>query len=125
MRTCFFSAAAGKALTIVLAGLAAHLTSLPKTFRTPAFVAGFTRVLRRHKPGMLKAPVFFTSFAAISIKVFSSSELAFCFNPCSSANFLVIWPFVITLTLPFAFIGGNMALKNCKQWKKQLECLDG
>merc|ERR1719222_1145330 len=92
------------------AGFAAHFTSLPKMFLTPAFVAGFTRVLMRHKPGMLKTPVFFTSFEAISTKVLSNSELAFCFKPCSSASFLVIWPLVITLTLLafIDFIGGSM-----------------
>merc|ERR1719324_1752867 len=109
--TCFLRAAAGNALTIVLAGLAATFTSLPNMFLTPAFVAGFMRVLIRHNPGILKTPVFFTSFAAISTKDLSRSELAFCFKPCSSANFFVICPLVMTLAavpLFMDFMGGSI-----------------
>merc|ERR1712087_958187 len=69
---CFFSAAFGKAFTTVLAGFAATFTSLPKMFLTPAFVAGFTLVLMRHKPGIANTPVFLTSFVAMSTKLLST-----------------------------------------------------
>merc|ERR1719504_327549 len=71
---CFFNAAVGKAFTTVLAGFAATFTSLPKMFLTPAFVAGFTRVLIRHKPGSANTPFFLTSFVAISTRLLSTLE---------------------------------------------------
>merc|ERR1739842_94715 len=61
-----FRAATGNALTIVFEGLALTMTILPKISLLPALVAGFTRVLIRHRPGMVKTPVFFTSAVAIS-----------------------------------------------------------
>merc|ERR1712118_226523 len=85
-------------------GLRSDFDLLPKMFLTPALVAGFMRVLILHNPGMLKMPVFFTSLAAISTKDLSRSELAFCFKPCSSANFFVICPLVMTLAAAPLFI---------------------
>merc|ERR1711879_834698 len=66
VQTLAFSAAAGNALTIFLAGFALTITTLPKTSRFPALVAGFMRVLILHKPGSAKMPVFTTSLVAIS-----------------------------------------------------------
>merc|ERR1712006_76963 len=72
LQICFFSAAAGKTFTTVFAGFALTLTSLPNIVLTPALVAGFVRVLMRHKPGMANTPVFFTSFAAMFTKLLST-----------------------------------------------------
>merc|ERR1719191_855704 len=74
LQICFFNAAVGKALTTVFAGFAATFTSLPKMFLTPAFVAGFTLVLMRHKPGSANTPFFFTSLVAISTRLLSTFE---------------------------------------------------
>merc|ERR1719284_2352185 len=74
VQICFFNAAAGKAFTTFLAGLAATFTSLPNITLTPAFVAGFVRVLMRHKPGIANTPVFLTSFVAIATKLLSTFE---------------------------------------------------
>merc|ERR1719408_519900 len=81
----FFNAATGKAFTKVLAGFALTLTSLPNMTFTPALVAGFVRVLMRHKPGTVKMPVFFTSFAAMSTRLLNTLEHSLVFKPCSSA----------------------------------------
>merc|ERR1711865_779055 len=79
---CFLRAATGYAFTTVFAGFAFTFVSRPNIMRTPALVAGFTRVLIRHRPGMVKMPFFFTSLEAISTKLLSSSEQAFTFISC-------------------------------------------
>merc|ERR1712007_213785 len=56
----------GYAFTTFRAGLAFTITTLPKTSRLPAFVAGFVRVLILHRPGTVKIPVLDTSVEAIS-----------------------------------------------------------
>merc|ERR1719213_445181 len=101
-------------MTIVLAGFAFTFTSLPKTLRTPAFVAGFVRVLMRHNPWIVKMPVFFTSFVAMSAMLFKTSEHTFCFRPCSVAIAFAKAPFVIAFLAPafIDFIGGNIARKS-------------
>merc|ERR1719399_1132693 len=98
---CFLRAAAGKAFTTVFAGFAATFTSLPKMLRMPAFVAGFTRVLMRQSPGIVKMPFFFTSPVAMETKVSRISEHCFCFSSNSSARAFVIAPLVIALELLF------------------------
>merc|ERR1719197_2086443 len=100
---CFFRAAAGKALTTVLAGFAATFFSSPNIILTPAFVAGFTRVLMRQRPGIVKIPFFFTSLVAMATKLSNTSRQTFCFNSCSSASAEVKAPLVMTLLL-LAFI---------------------
>merc|ERR1712176_549379 len=56
---------AGKALTMVLAGFAFTMTTLPKTSRFPALVAFFWRVLIITTPGMTNLPFFFASCVAM------------------------------------------------------------
>merc|ERR1719188_1655028 len=68
--THFLRAATGNALTTVRAGRALTWTTFPKTSRLPALVAGLTRVLTKHTPGMVKRP-FLTSSAATSARVAS------------------------------------------------------
>merc|ERR1719194_53796 len=58
---CAFKAAAGKAFTMVRAGFAFTVTSLPKAILLPALVAGLCRLLTMHTPGIVNLPVFFTS----------------------------------------------------------------
>merc|ERR1719221_2345480 len=54
---------------MVLAGFALTITTLPKTSRFPAFVAGFTRVFSMHSPGSVILPVFLTSLVTTSAKL--------------------------------------------------------
>merc|ERR1719347_206546 len=65
--TDFLRAATGNALTMVRAGLALTITTLPNTSRLPAFVAGFKRVFTMQTPGMVNLP-FLTSWAATSAR---------------------------------------------------------
>merc|ERR1712083_1188139 len=81
-----FTAAAGKALTIFLAGCALTITTLPNIVFSPAFVAGFVRALKRHSPGTANTPVFFTSFEATLTRESSNVEQIFCFRLNSAAN---------------------------------------
>merc|ERR1719149_256881 len=109
---CFFNAATGNAFTMVFAGLAFTLVSLPNIILTPALVAGFVRVLMRHTPGSVKTPEAFTSLVAMATMLLITSEQAFCFKPCSAASALVKAPFVIAFLAPafMDFMGGNMML---------------
>merc|ERR1719456_1868151 len=89
---CFFNAATGNAFTTVFAGLAFTLVSLPNMILTPAFVAGFVRVFKRHRPGTVNTPVFFTSWVAMATTLLITSAQAFCFRPCSVASALAKAP---------------------------------
>merc|ERR1719446_1151668 len=60
---------AGKALTMVLAGFAFTITTLPKISRFPALVAFFWRVLIITTPGMTNLPFFFASVVAMLARV--------------------------------------------------------
>merc|ERR1719231_304616 len=101
-----------KAFTTVFAGLAATFTSLPNIVRMPAFVAGFTRVLMRQRPGMVKMPVFFTSLVAIVTRLLMILEHAACFNSCFVASSFDMAPLLMALAPAFAdfmdFMGGNI-----------------
>merc|ERR1712066_692953 len=68
--TLFFRAETGKAFTTFLAGFAFTITTFPKTSLFPALVAGFMRVLILQTPGIVNTPVLFTSFVAISARLF-------------------------------------------------------
>merc|ERR1712187_1030784 len=75
---CALMAATGNALTIVLAGFALTVTSLPKAILLPALVAGLWRVLIMQTPGITNLPAFFTSAAAKAAKL--SMIPAHCFG---------------------------------------------
>merc|ERR1719272_22762 len=83
------------AFTIVFAGFAFTLVSLPNILLTPAFVAGFERVFKRHRPGVVNTPVFFTSCVAMATTLLITSAQAFCFRPCSVASAFATAPLVI------------------------------
>merc|ERR1712048_42224 len=69
-QTLSLRAFTGYAFTIFRAGFAFTITTLPKTSRSPAFVAGFVRVLILHKPGTVKIPLLDTSFALFACAFF-------------------------------------------------------
>merc|ERR1719238_1705435 len=101
--TLFFKADTAKALTIVLAGLALRLTSLPKAMILPALVAGLWRVLIMQTPGRVNLPVPFTSLAiksAKASKAFTTSDLFFSH---AAPNASAMAPFDKDFA-PFAFI---------------------
>merc|ERR1719478_551238 len=99
---CCLRAATAKAFTTVLAGLAFTFLISPKISFVQAFVAGLTLVLMRQRPGMVKTPVFFTSFAAMSPRLLRIAEHSLFFMLCSVARVEIKAPFVITAPLFFA-----------------------
>merc|ERR1719326_1728313 len=101
---CCLRAAAAKAFTTVLAGLAFTFLISPKISLVQAFVAGLTLVLMRQRPGMVKMPVFFTSFAAMSPRVLRIAEHSLFFMLCSVAIAVIKAPLVIGPPLFLAFM---------------------
>merc|ERR1719436_1954547 len=85
----------GYAFTTFRAGLAFTITTLPKTSRLPAFVAGFVRVLILHRPGTVKIPVFDTSCEAISARLPMAFMQTDFFNSHSVAKASAMAPLVI------------------------------
>merc|ERR550537_1992863 len=72
----------------------------------PAFVAGFTRVLMRQRPGIMKIRFFFTSPVAMVTRLSMMPAHCLAFNPCSlpSARAADKAPFVIALAPFIAFM---------------------
>merc|ERR1719491_1116853 len=97
------------AFTIVFAGFAFTLVSLPNIILTPAFVAGFERVFKRQRPGTVNTPVFFTSCVAMATTLLITSEQAFCFRPCSVASAFAKADLDIAFAPAFIdFMGGSI-----------------
>merc|ERR1719221_415080 len=96
-QTLSLRAFTGYAFTIFRAGRAFTITTLPKTSRLPAFVAGFVRVLILHKPGTVKIPLLDTSWEAISAKLPMTFMHTDFFNSHSFAKASAMAP------LPMAF----------------------
>merc|ERR1719271_2333193 len=76
LQMLFFKVETQYAFTIVVAARAFTLMVLPNACAVPAFLAGLTRVLSMHKPGMVNLPVFLTSMVARAAK--SSITFAHC-----------------------------------------------
>merc|ERR1711941_65522 len=98
-------AATGNALTIFCAGLALTMHILPKISLLPALVAGFMRVLMRHRPGTVKMPVFFTSAVATSARLAITLVATDFFSSHLVASASAIAPLPMTV----AFFMGAMA----------------
>merc|ERR1719469_1862963 len=112
-QTIFFRAATGKAFTIVFAGFALTIISLPETSLFPALVAGFRRALIITTPGMVNLP-FLTSLAATSTrlsKTFLQSDFftALFVSKAAKSSVLLIdaAPFMAFI----AFIAGAICVK--------------
>merc|ERR1740121_2520007 len=100
-QTLALRAATGKALTTFFAGLALTMTTLPKTSRLPALVAGFILVLILHKPGRVKMPVLTTSFVAISQRLPMSFAHTDFLSSLSVASASARAPLVMALAVDF------------------------
>merc|ERR1719277_1677543 len=98
---------AGNAFTTFFAGFAFTITTLPKISLLPAFVAGFVLVLRRHKPGREKTPVFFTSVVAIPARLFSTAAHWDFFNSqaVASCSAMALFPMAFFAAPFMPFIG--------------------
>merc|ERR1719251_437235 len=91
-----FRAATGKALTIVRAGLALTMHTLPKISFLLALVAGFFLVLILQRPGRVKTPDFFTSAVATSAILAKAFRTSFFFISHEVATASAKAPFVMT-----------------------------
>merc|ERR1719394_990330 len=88
---------AGKAFTMVLAGFAFTMTTLPKISRFPALVAFFWRVLIITTPGMTNLPLFFVSVVAMLARVLKAVLITPFFTSQLSASAAVRALLVITM----------------------------
>merc|ERR1719498_1555775 len=106
----------GYAFTMVRAGFAFTMTSLPKTSLLPALVAGFRRVLTIQKPGKTNLPLDLTSLAAMSARLAMILPATVCLSSNSSARLLAIAPLVMAFVAPafIAFIGVGAILQKCR-----------
>merc|ERR1719436_574146 len=95
----------GKAFTILRAGLAFTMTTLPKTSRLPAFVAGFVLAFSLHRPGSVKTPAFATSAVANSAKLLIIFAHMDFFSSHDVARESAIAPFVMVFAVFMAFMG--------------------
>merc|ERR1711933_462167 len=100
-QTLSLRAFTGYAFTTFRAGFAFTITTLPKTSRLPAFVAGFVRVLILHRPGTVKIPVLDTSLEAISAKLPITFMHTDFFNSHSFAKASAMAPLVIAFWVAF------------------------
>merc|ERR1719189_2215499 len=105
-----FRAATGNALTIFFAGFALTMHILPKISFLPALVAGFMRVLMRHRPGMVKMPVFLTSAVATSARLAITLVATDFFSSHLVARASATAPLVMAV----AFFMGAMAGIGCE-----------
>merc|ERR1719188_1103365 len=71
------------------------------------FVAGFVLVLRRHKPGSEKTPVFFTSVVAIAARLFSTCAHwdFFSSQAVASCSAMALFPMAFFAAPFMPFIG--------------------
>merc|ERR1719389_994976 len=88
---------AGKAFTMVLAGFAFTMATLPKISRFPALVAFFLRVLIITRPGMTNLPFFFVSDVAMLARVLKAVLITPFFTSQLSASAAVRALLVITV----------------------------
>merc|ERR1719376_1973594 len=121
-QTACLRAAAGKALTTVFAGLALTMTTLPKTSRFPALVAGFTRVLMRSSPGSAKMPLLFTCAVAAPVRLSKTLVIWDFLSSHSVATASAIAPFVMGFAAAFmdfmgAMASGGVARRPGRAWR--------
>merc|ERR1719436_1488431 len=115
----------GKAFTILRAGLAFTMTTLPKTSRSPAFVAGFVLVFSLHRPGSVKTPAFTTSAAANSAKLLIIFAQTDFLSSHDVAKESAIAPFVMLFAVFMAFMGAMAMRKPVCPNAGNLETCDG
>merc|ERR1719343_711239 len=106
-QTLSLMAFTGKAFTTLRAGFAFTMTTLPKTSRLPAFVAGFVLVFSLQRPGSVKVPVLVTSLVANSAKLLMTFVHTFCFSSHDVASVLAMALFDMAFAA-FMDFGGNI-----------------
>merc|ERR1719436_597528 len=86
------------------------MTTLPKTSRLPALVAGLVRILSLHRPGIAKMPAFFTFVVATSASESSTFAHTDFFNSHLVAKASAMPPLVMDFAPAFMvfFIGAML-----------------
>merc|ERR1740138_989231 len=107
---------AGKTLTIVLAGFAFTMTTLPKISRFPALVAFFWRVLIMTTPGMTNLPLFFASCVAMLARVLKAVLMTPLFTSQLSASAAVMAPLVMTVDFIIGAISAAWVRRQRRGW---------
>merc|ERR1719373_240462 len=87
------------------------MTTLPKTSRLPALVAGLVRIFSLHKPGIAKTPAFFTLVVATSASESNTFAQTDFFSSHLVANASAMAPFVIDFAPAFMVFIGAMFSK--------------
>merc|ERR1719410_2813678 len=108
-----FRAATGNAFTIFFAGLALTMVILPNISLLPALVAGFMRVLMRHRPGTVKMPAFLTSAVASSASSLMTLAATDFFSSHWVARESAMAPLVMALPPAFIAFMGAMVEMGC------------
>merc|ERR1719258_837473 len=103
---------AGKAFTMVLAGFAFTMTTLPEISRFPALVAFFWRVLIMTTPGMTNLPFFFASCVAMLARVLKAVLMTPLFTSQLSASAAVRAPLVMTVDFIIGAISATWVRKD-------------
>merc|ERR1719414_1095129 len=101
----FFKAATQYAFTMVFAGFAFTIMTLPKTSLFPALVAGLRRVLTMTRPGMVNLPAFLASLAPKAARASMTDVTCFFFSSHWSASAWATAPLLIALAAAFIALG--------------------
>merc|ERR1719293_45267 len=98
------------------------MTTLPKTSRLPALVAGLVRIFSLQSPGIAKMPAFFTLVVATSASESNTFAHTDFFSSHLVAKASAMAPFVIDFAPAFmvSFIGAMLRKK--PQWKTESKC---
>merc|ERR1719343_1818289 len=120
-QTLSLMAFTGKAFTTLRAGFAFTMTTLPKTSRSPAFVAGFVLVFSLQRPGSVKTPAFVTSAVANSAKLLIIFAHTDFFSSHDVAKESAIAPFVMLFAAFIAFMGAMATWELMSQCKNFAE----
>merc|ERR1719145_499221 len=88
------------------------MTTLPKTSRLPALVAGLVRIFSLQSPGIANTPAFFTFVVATSASESNTFAHTDFFSSHLVANASAIPPLVIDLAPAFMVFIGAMLLES-------------
>merc|ERR1719282_129343 len=98
------------------------MTTLPKTSRLPALVAGLVRIFSLQSPGIEKMPAFFTLVVATSASESNTFAHTDFFSSHLVAKASAMAPFVIDFAPAFMVFFIGAMLKERPRWKTESKC---
>merc|ERR1719282_1427975 len=98
------------------------MTTLPKTSRLPALVAGLVRIFSLQSPGIAKMPAFFTLVVATSASESNTFAHTDFFSSQLVAKASAMAPFVIAFAPAFMVFFIGAMLKERTRWKTESKC---